>query len=363
MTAYLKTSDGQEFYGYGIIFLSASYSNYNVNVTSFKIDSWGEANRIVVNERLKKALLSNTYPKPPKGSKVCLRGDNPFAVADIRKNYTITRLEDKADYVVGFPKEVNYSAGLRRIVIFPKIKIITAAYFFGDTKITKDKIIQLSKDAISHIYSTDMLEDAIFYEFPLGYYLKEDEEILKNLLGVGAYSAKTTTFSNLDMSSADDVTFDSLKILKNVIIDKQWTITNEESARMALMTFHNFNYRNVPGTIDRFFKILYNNSNLLREMSRHESRFPKPIKELLQYGAGTLKFKDENDFNLYYDFMESLMEVGKGKVVGHNDYDNKVTYSPVAEDMFQEMYDVKVRITPKKYEDFISAKQDGNSAC
>ena len=165
------------------------------------------------------------------------------------------------------------------------------------------------------------------------------------------------------MSSPDDVTLDSLKILKNAIVGKGWSQTEEENARIALMTFHNLNYRNVPGTIDRFFKMLYNNSQLLRYMSHHDSKFPKPVKELLEYGSGTIKFRDENDFNLYYNFMESMMDVKNGKIVHHEDYDTKITRSQISEEMFQEMYDVVVRITPKKYEDFVSTKQDGDSAC
>lgn len=361
MTAYIRTEDGKEYYDYGIIYLSASY--YNYKVTSFRIDNSGHEGKIAFNKYAKEDMMSRTYPKPPKYSKLCLRGDNPYAVADIRKNYTITRSEDKADYVVGFPKEDKYSSGLRRLVVFPKIKMITAAYFWGDSTIKQDKIIQLSKDAISHIYEEDMLEDAIFFEAVLHNFLEEDEGILKNLFGFGPHSSKTTTYYNLDMSSTDDVTLDSLKILNNAIINKQWSPTNEENARIALMTFHNFNYRNVPGTIDRFFKLLYMNSSLLREMSRHDSRFSKPIKELLSYGAGTLKFKDEDDFNLYYNFLESIMKVENGKVVVHEDYDNKLICSPVSEELFQEMYNVVVRITPKKYEDFVSAEQDGDSAC
>ena len=74
-------------------------------------------------------------------------------------------------------------------------------------------------------------------------------------------------------------------------------------------------------------------------------------------------FADKNDYELFYQFVESIMKVEDVKVVSHKDYDKKIARSPMSEDMFSEMYDVMVRITRKKYEDYISAKQNGNTAC
>lgn len=361
--AYIRDDSGNEQrYGYNVIFLRGSYVNYKLK--SFIVDADQYKDKILLNKHCMDFLLScqSGLGKIKKGSKLCLKDGNPYAVADIRKNYIIVRNEDKADYIVssfdGFP-QTYYET----VILLPKIKVLLLCSYYYETAKPLNEVKKLAIEAIRYIYSDDdMFEESVAFKDRLTLIPESCKSIIDARLGLSDDKSKIASYKNLDMSSEHDVTLDSIKILQNSLVNKPWSLTEESNAVTALMTFHNLNYRSIPGTMNRLFSILYSNSGLLREMKHHISRFPKPVKELLGYGK-TVEFSDKKDFELYYSYMESLMNVGDGKIVLHENYDIKILSSPLDEDKFQEIYNVVVRITPKKYEDYISAKQNGNTAC
>ena len=363
---YIKIKGGDEYYEYGYIPLKSVTDN-NYKVKSFAIRTDFDTNKILISKSVGDIIKNMSFPSPAKSSKLKLKDGSPYAAADIRKNYGLVKKVDKADYIVFTKDKIipTYYPYSQTTIVFPKAKVATLIYYYYyHTDLSKSKVKEFARKAISSLYAEDLLDecvlfDSIYTDVPDSY-----DDIIKACLGISGDVNKLAEYDSLDMCSGEDVTLDSLKILKGALYNKSGKEKEEENAKVALMAFHNFNYRKVPGTMDRFMSIMADSSYLVREMNRHPSVYPKPIREILEeYGYRRTEFADKNDYELFYQFVESIMEVEDVKVVSHKDYDRKIARSPMSEDMFSEMYDVMVRITRKKYEDYISAKQNGNTAC
>lgn len=362
--AYIQVKDGSQYYDYDAVYMDATYAGSKLYYFTTRIH---DDSKIYVDSDTFTKLNGNINITPTKNSKVYLGEKNPYAVADIRKNYTIVRNMDKADYVLYSFENLSHDIYWRNCIIFPKAKVVAYYRIYYDSTNWK-KIHDCAVDALKGYYNEDLLDDHSFFHSQTYQICEQFKPILEILLGISQKNYKLANYKSLDMSTGEEVTLDSLKILSGALLNKYWSSRDEVDASTVLMTFHNFDYRSIPGTMSRVFDILMDNSRLLNDMSSHNSKFSKPVRDLLQtyaqrWGRKYQEFASQEDFNLCYQFIESLVNVGNSIVVNHDTYDRKLNNCPVSEELLNEMYNVVVRVTPKKYEDFIPAKQDGNTAC
>ena len=86
--AYIHDKDGEQYYDYDAVYMDATYVGSKLFSLTTRAQEDG---KIYVDSDTLSKLNCNINTVPTKGSKVYLGEKNPYAVADIRKNYTIVR--------------------------------------------------------------------------------------------------------------------------------------------------------------------------------------------------------------------------------------------------------------------------------
>ena len=352
--------NGTAYYGYDLIYLSARYNNISpyAFIRYDALTSYYNQDDIFCDSTVKDAVMKSAATiKPPQGSKLYLCKPNPYANADVRKCYSITYDVDSADYIVKNPDKTIYRQFSMRTLIMPKLKRIAIVDGICRGNFTEDQIKEYAIESLTDIYSREDIEENLVYTIKTVYGI-EDEAMILSELGLGKKYAYAF-YENIDMSSGDDVTLDSLKIVWQAVVPS----SNEQQAVLALQTFNNLNWRNFPGTIWQFIAAIrrqrYNCS--FNRMSAHPSRFSKPVREFLEI-KGDREFANAKDYYLWQEFMKDYFGLKETKFVNLVNVNDKIRENMMTDDDLSLVFSCITRIKPKTYEDYLSEKQKSDSA-
>lgn len=355
----------------GIIRLNGTtYEDYDITLMC-KQERYDYKNKILVSDRgstvvYKINSLVHSMPtgKIPKGSSVYLTPDSPYAVADVRKNYTIKRDFDMADYNV--LKELDTLWSFRIDVygyaisdIDKKILIFNGAN--GDfTREDWTKEIALS----SGVFSKQTVQELFFvplvptnsgygYQYYNSYGTLYAFKITPVHLALydGKLTKPCVQYSALDLSSDLEVTQDILELVYNA--GKQRRDENTlENFLLQLNTLNNYSWRDYGFTIDMILNDILRKGNCVRNyIDNHLSSFPKQIKAL--FGNHVTTFCNEKDFYASKVFLKNLLGLDGTKFTSIENLNSKLEESGVPLECFNKVFNSMVKITEKEYEDTV----------
>ena len=351
--------DGNEYYDFGLAYFN--YSNDHGRIVSPSLSSANIWNgNILVDDNVLAKISSMINKAVPQGSKIHTIGKSPYAVADIRKNYQIVRSDDKADYIIVDNELYNNIARGYCTWVLPDIKMVvmTYQYSYYSNAVKLDDIETAIFKELGKVWPQESLENYFTLHSHDFYRISPDyQDAVYSAIGLSGNTAKYSCYKKLDLGNGENPTVDSLVILYNAMKSNEFSANSDEQGRLAFMTFNNLNWRNFPGTVSRLIKTMNDKTRLFRSMERRQSSFPKPVKEfLLMIRNGIKPFKDEADFELYKTYVDKCLDIGEKKVANYQKATDKINRSDIPLEMFQEVYDMRVMIKPKSYEDFIFKK-------
>ena len=315
-----------------------------------------EKNIVYLNETMlnstKDKIKQFGEQKVPIGSKIYCSGKSPYAMADIRKNYTLKRSSKSADYTIISNEFGNYywEYYYNKILIVPDAKVV--AMCMDDRKIVNPK--EAMKEALLDIYPREFFGDGNFYYVDYAYLAHFESSFTENYqLCCSAYNINTDykvrTYNALQLSTGNPVTIDALKILKNACEIKGWDTKSEETCVNAIMSFNNLDWRDYPGTIYAFQENL--DGGIFRNISGAPSRQPKPVREFIEFrNKNNLSFKDEKDFELGQQYFGELLGITGTKYVSMLDLLTKLKEKRVTLSVYNELFGAITQIKPKTYE-------------
>ena len=284
---------------------------------------------------------------PPKGSSLYIVPKCKYAMDDVRKNYSIKKSIDTADYNVFSPDAtgVAKSDSGYIIAVCPKSKVI---YFNnsgsnpGSSAEAKNRIINLdpSIDVSDMIFAFDGTVTWLSFINPHPAY----RQLLDGTLTKPCISA-----NNLDVSSDNELTPDVLELFMQAALQCQYEQDAEKNFITTINVLNQHNWRKYPGTMSVVVnELIRSHSGIHANVRGTISRYSKPVKEIMLTPYSD--FKDEADFNLCAEFLESKMNVGNQKFVSPWDMFEKCNKLGLTPSTFNTFYNSVARITPKKYE-------------
>ncbi len=339
--AYLEI-DNVEYFDYTI---------YTRNRVYFHIPHPGKSQ--IINKTVAARLntldgLVDSLAFPKKGSSIFVAPGCPYNLQNIRKNYTIKRNKDTADYIVLSPFDKTQSGeSWSEVVIVPSQKAI--CLFDGDHSIphivdpagfARQFVNNFSDDEVIHIIP----ERRIFL-----YGIDLPDVYLDALQG--KCTKPCVHINNLDLSNGLDVTPDLLTL----IYKAGSVFFNEKDAEKNLLVqlnvLNTHNWREYTGTISILFNSILgkNRACILQEMRSHKTQYSKDICQILKLNDNT--FCGEKDFYLAQEFMNSILHIDDCKFATLEDVNTKLIVAGINESDFSAVFSPVVRITPRKFAD------------
>ena len=309
--------------------------------------------------------LVSSMPKEkiPKGSSVYLAPDSPYAVADVRKNYTIKRDFDTADYNV--LKELDTTSSFHINVYGYAISDMDKKILIfngGNGNFTYDdwtKEIAISSGGFSKQAVRDLLFVPLNYR--TGYGGTKSYNSYGTLFAFKAtpahlalYDGKLTKpcvqYSALDLNSELELSQDVLQLVYNAGKQKR-TQNTLDNFIIQLNTLNNYNWRDYAFTVSMLLhSILPGFCGVRNYVDNHLSTFPKQIKNLFDNRTAVLT--NEKDFQMAKSFLKNILGLDGTKFVSLENLSSHLDQAHVPLDCFNTVFNTMVKITERNYEDY-----------
>lgn len=269
-----------------------------------------------------------------------------YAMDDVRRNYKIKRSLDAGTCnVFSAPRLRRASCRpyrlLKSLIIFPSKKVMLASRG-GNLLLTH------MEGFLEHLgldKETDII--AVMESIHSTECIPSDVEAYKGLL-LGTLKTPAVFIDKLNVNSDCEVSFDTLSFIYRIGMD-DLSEENKKNLLLQLGILNSQNWRNYLGTVSSLMEyIKYGTTG--GYIWRHLSNKQKYVKEL--FNTSFHGFCGLEDFNMMKSFFEYLYSVGDQKFCTISDFNEKMFAKSgrrYAKDVFERVYNVVVRITPKDY--------------
>lgn len=295
---------------------------------------------------------------PPKGSKIHVLRGSKFSMEDIRRDYKIKRDPADADYIIYH--DITYQ-NFHSITPYYKYKTFideknkTVWRVFSNTWNKEISIAECKMQISKSGFDVDI--NNLREIFTGDFCAFRDTDFYKNLLN-GNHTVKPLVNENdLKIYSQNEVTLDLVEMIYNLNENN----CEEEHMITNLMTLNQHNWRDYKGTLSFMFHVC--NHRILKEMANHPSRYSKPVKEILNtfscdlrgWGSRTDEtcFQNEKDFNLGLEFASKYLNIKDVRYTNASELLERLNDKNVSLERFNTLFVNIVKITPKKYDDYV----------
>lgn len=338
--------NGVEYFDYTL------YSEQNFEVRDY-FDSFllHRSVKDTLNEQTKYLDL-NTFPA--KGSVLYPVPPCPLCIEDVRRNYTLKKKADSADYNV-FPP-LNRSIAYREsfyvpsVAIFPSRKAIVTAKPRSrawNAVPTEEDLRRVASSFLINLDFSDMvLVDRRDCDMSFYFYGIKKFGAYKDLLD-RKLTKPCVPYKNLDLSTGNELTVDILQAI--VIAGKQpmHATDAEKNLLVQLNILNQFDWRQYKGTIGIIVNELWRKACVAKEVKDTKSKYPKVIKEIM-----SVPWKnptDEKDFALAQQLVGTVMNIGDCRFANVADLIKKMNETGICLSTFDHLFQNITKITPKQY--------------
>lgn len=258
-------------------------------------------NDIIMSRGLFYAIFRNkTYKlfsdiSVPKNSKLYFAQPVPVAMNEIRRNYSIARNPEVADYIIFAPQK------------WPKATFCT--YY---SEYYKDSNILFAGNGYEGVQrvkwgsTVPQNEEAITGSVVI-YSVRDANSAYRNLLS-GKFKKPCVTCDKLDLSATNKVTLDSLNIvIASAGTSRYYTDAQIAELQTKLTMLGQYDWRSIPCTMSVLRELLYNTGcgyRIMNNLSRNNKTVNAVVKEVLQY-TNTCEY----DLSLGRQLLASVFEV------------------------------------------------------
>lgn len=337
--------NGVEYFDYTL------YSEQNFDIGDYSAS-------FVLHRSVKDALKEqtkyldlNTFPA--KGSVLYPVPPCPLCIEDVRRNYTLKKKADSADYNVFPPlnKSIAYreSFSVSGIAIFPSRKAIVTARAKGawNAVPTENDLRRVASSFLINLDFSDMIL-LDHRDCNMSFYLYDVKKFgaYKDLLD-RKLTKPCVPYKNLDLSTGNELTVDILQAI--VIAGKQpkYATDAEKNLLVQLNVLNQFDWRQYKGTIGILVHEIWRNSCIAKEMKNQKSRYPKVIKEI--FSVPWKNPTDEKDFALAQQLVGTAMNIGDCRFANAADLIKKMNVTGICLSTFDHLFQNITKITPRQY--------------
>lgn len=234
---------------------------YDYNSTDNTVDKWelrhnfgdARADRLFVSKSLfchifrDKDLKLFSDVSVPKNSKLYFAQPVPIAMNEVRRNYTIVKKPESADYIIFAPqKNPKCTFGTFRSECYKESKYL----YVGSNEYGLGTAKWLYPEPETKCTSNGTV---VMYIIP------DARNAYRNLLS-GNFKKPCVTCDKLDLSTTDKVTLDALTIVLTSAksTERYWTDTQLADLQTKLTMLGQYDWRSVPYTIRVLRDLLYN---------------------------------------------------------------------------------------------------------
>lgn len=270
---------------------------YDYNNTDNTVEKWElrstfgdtRANTLILSKELfyhvfrDKDLKLFSDVSVPKNSKLYFAQPVPIAMNEIRRNYTIVKKPESADYIVFAPQKwPKGSFCTYRIEYYKDSKIVYIGR--GDYDLGAAKFAQPAQETERSANGTLVI-----------YFVPDAKNAYRNLLS-GKFKKPCVTCDKLELSASDRVTLDALNIVLASAQSSGHYYTTEQLTELQtkLTMLGQYDWRSVPNTIKVLRDLLYNTSAGFRLIST-QSKNNKTVNAVL---SETLSRANTCDYDL-----------------------------------------------------------------
>lgn len=336
MKIYMRFQ-GVNYYDYDVIFAQVPWGIRHVKNLS----------KYVVLDSDIEEDISNITPflnmqyVPQKGSSVHVVPDCPYALNDIRNNYTVKRSIDTADFNVfsDYTKKCSTWLPSYSICIIPKLKTV---------------VLLNARQTVSILSVSEILgkcvsqEDTIFLSKSLSIFSQVNEGYFKLLKG--ELEKPCVYYKNLDVNSSLELTEDALQLVytSGKVQSRQDDAVNNFILQLNMLNQHN--WREYPGTVNLLLNnILPGCCGVRNYVHRKLSQFPKQIKPFFSSYGKDLTFKNEKDYEMSKRLIYSILCSENIHFTTCDTLLNKLKEAHIDLDIYNKFFKTTVKIDEREY--------------
>lgn len=325
------------------------YHNYDMLAVNYRYPP-----NVLVDVHTYSKLRTMTGPwfssaKPAHGSSVKVVQPCTVGIGDIRKNYTIKRKREDADYIVYSPIPDAGCTFMYRYVIIPKHNLIVAD--FSNPSLTNSTslfgLFKIAAETIGDPYlSYDYDVIAVDTGQATRMYLVDSEDFFD--LISGNLPKPAIPYTNLDYSTGNELTVDCLRLVYltgNKTLDDA---SNFENFQLQLKALNQTNWREYPGTMRLLFTWMLNHTSpLYYNMKKYQSGYDKTVKLFLN--IANEDYASKKDWEMSRSFLQELLKINGTIITEFSNLERKLSEFGLGIEEFNMFFDSKLRIAPKEY--------------
>lgn len=293
------------------------------------------------------ASICDQQFKPNPGDEVYVVPVCFLPIQDIRNNYKVKRELDSGVCNVFSPAEqVRERTRIYNCIGYNvEHRVVVAIYVGGSVSWAdaKETMRGILPDSLKDIE----LQFVLSYKFSL--FFRKMNEAYRYLLN-GELKKPCIHYANLPMKR-NELTADLLYMVYKSGFDWQSNSVVMEKLVIQLSALAQTNWRDYPGTMRILFDDLLRYRGAWTALHNNPNNYPKAVRELATFDFGRLqaKFKDEKDFQLSKQLLDTILNVGeKGVFVTLSQLLNKITNNGISTVTFNKVYNTMVKINLKE---------------
>lgn len=340
MKIYMRLN-GVDYYDYDVILTEIPWRQMHIKDTS---------SYTVIDKNVEKDLenitsLLDMQCAPQKGSSVHIVPDCPYALNDIRNNYTIKRSIDTADFNVfsEYSKTRCTWIHLTEYYIIPNLKTVI---IFNSKRMDIASLPRASAILGKNIKEEDVILStgtfSLYASISNGYFKLLKKELTKPCV----------YYKNLDISSSLELTEDALQLVyaSGKIQSRQDDAVNNFILQLNMLNQHN--WREYPGTVNLLLNnILPGCCGVRNYVHRKLSQFPKQIKPFFSSYGKELTFKNEKDYEMSKRLIYSILCSENIHFTTCDTLLNKLKEAHIDLDIYNKFFKTTVKIDEREYKE------------
>lgn len=238
--------------------------------------------------------------KIPRGTNICPASNLPVAADIYRRNYNIKRNVDTGDYNVFAGISPCRYTSPEFSYVYEKEKIILA-YKGTNSATPLAELLEFVKSEYAVDLSTSSYKMQKYNSY---YFLKDPNNNYKKLI-LGELKKPCILYKSLDLNGDNELNSDIILMILSTC--DGYSQENLKNTKLLLTSLYQTNWREYPGTMT-LFKRMLENSSAGNSIIRHIGSQTKPIKEILEYNFTDL-FATDNDKQLATNIIKRLLNL------------------------------------------------------
>jgi len=342
-------------------FEGVHYFNYDVFTKDMRFRKYADSS-ILFDEDLDYKLTNldnagdlygrfQTNINPPKGSTIYMMPNCQYSIDDVRKNYKIKRAPDSGDYNVFNPinKLKGSAEGCIAIAIVPSRKaVIMSGEYIKDL----DTFLKYHVFAFCPGISE---EDVIIKTYQpyngLWFYIYDNTKlgVVKDILD-GNLTKPVITYKQLNVNSDNELTLDSLNILRRLASIYQTEKDAKVNFLNQLYLINQCNWREYRATIGLVMyqlRKLYGKWTAAGQVLATPSRYGKSVQEMIKQQI--CDPVSEKDMLMGQQIINEILKLGDVKFPQFSKLSSKISSNYLHSSIIEKFYNVITKITPKEF--------------